>query len=255
LWQYGNYVVLVLIRDKVPANLMIAKNLCRLPNRKCGFVALGLCLVAWSISDATPILIDIGPSPNITTHVGTTFNDLNGTPLQGQTLSLDFLFTNGEFARLFSVTDSQFAVLITLNTTGSGMVGFPGGMGSLLDQTGSPFGTAEPLGSAVGSDGSMSVALVPLRSGQFSTPLDFFGVHTDLMLPTNLAMTVTGGEFQLVSAGANSHDVFGIGPGIPANIVPDSGSTLLLSTLMLLALLALRRRLSVLDCTLGRTCR
>jgi hypothetical protein len=47
----------------------------------------------------------------------------------------------------------------------------------------------------------------------------------------------------LVSAGANSHDVFGIGPGVPRDIVPDSGSTLLLCTLMLITLLGVRRRI------------
>ena len=218
-----------------------------LPNRKCGIVALILSLFGWSIAHATPISIDLGSSPNIATHVDTFFSDLNGTSLQGQTLSLDFLFANGKFARLFSVTDPSFAILITLNTSGSGVVGYLGGTGSLLDQNGAALGSPDLLGSASFDDGSMAVGLFPLLSGQFSTPLDFFGVHTDLLLPSNPSVTIIGGEFQLVSAGANSRDVFGIGPGVPRDIVPDSGSTLLLSTLMLITLLAIYRRVPTLQ--------
>jgi hypothetical protein len=221
---------------------MSTKNLCRLPEGKCGLMALCLCFVAWSASNATPISIDLGPSPNITTHRDTFFNDLNGTPLQSQTLSLNFLFADGKFARLFSVTDAHFAVLITLKTSGSG-VGFfqEGSTGFLLNQNGR-LGNPEMLGAANPTDDSMSASLFPLLSGQFSTPLDFFGVHTKLLLPSNPSLTVTGGEFQLVSFGAGSQDVFGIGPGVPRDIVPDSGSTLLLFGLTLLALPAIYRQ-------------
>jgi hypothetical protein len=219
---------------------MSTKNFWRVREGSCGVIAFCLCLVAWSASNATPISIDLGPSPHITTHVDTSFSDLNGTPLQGQSLSLDFLFANAKFVRLFSVTDPQFTVLITLNISGSGDVGVLSGTGFLLDQNGNALGSPEVLGSA-GSDGSISVGLLPLLSVQFSTPLDFFGVHTSLLLPSNSSLTVTGGEFQLVNAGGSQH-VFGIGPGVPRDIVPDSGSTLLLCGLTLLALPAIYRR-------------
>jgi hypothetical protein len=215
-----------------------------LSKRGCAGIAFCLCLVAWSAAKATPIAIDLGPSPNITSHVETMFSDLNGTQLRGQTLSLDFLFTNAKFVRLFTVTDPGFAILITLNTSGSGVVGFLDGTGYLLNQSGGALGMPQPLGSASGDDGSMSAGLFPLLSGQFSTPLDFFGVHTNLLLPTNSSITVTGGEFQLVSVGANKQDVFGIGPGVPRNIVPDSGSTLLLLSVIFLALPTLGKRVS-----------
>jgi len=113
--------------------------------------------------------------------------------------------------------------------------------GFLLNQNGR-LGNPEMLGAANPTDDSMSASLFPLLSGQFSTPLDFFGVHTKLLLPSNPSLTVTGGEFQLVSFGAGSQDVFGIGPGVPRDIVPDSGSTLLLFGLTLLALPAIYRQ-------------
>jgi hypothetical protein len=231
-------------------NIMSTKNLCRLLPRSIGLLTFCLSTLAWSVAEGTPILIDVGSAPNITTHVSATFNDLNGTALQGQTLSLDFLFANGHFARLFSVTNPQFGILITLNISGSGDVGFLDGTGFLLDQNGNALGAPEALGSISGPD-SLTVGLFPLRSGQFSTPLDFYGVHTDLLLP-NSPFTITGGEFQLVSAGAGSRDVFGIGPGVPTDIVPDSGSTLILFSLVLLGLIAGRGQISMFYCTLAK---
>jgi hypothetical protein len=172
------------------------------------------------------------------------FGDLNGTQLLGQTLSLDFNFANGKFARLFSVTNPAFGILITLNISSSGAVGSLDGTGTLLDSSGHTLGSPEALGSASG-DGFIAVAMFPLLSGDFSTPLDFFGVHTNLTLPDVSSVMVTGGEFQLVSAGAGSRDVFGIGPGVPRDIVPESGSTLLFFSLILLVLPAIYRRISL----------
>ena len=201
-----------------------------------------LCFLAGSGAKANQISIDLGSSPQITTQAGSAFSDLNGTQLLGQTLSLDFTFANGKFARLFSVTNPAFEIAITLFTNGSGTVGFPDATGSLLDQNGNALGTPQMFGSAAGN-GSMIVLMQPLLSGQFSTPLDFFGVHTDLTLPDVSSVMVTGGQFQLVSAGAGSRDVFGIGPGVPRDIVPESGSTLLFFGLMLCLLPAIHRRI------------
>jgi hypothetical protein len=221
-------------------------NRSRLSKGTAGVVALSLGLLAWSSAKAMPISIDLGSSPNITSYVGTTFSDLNGTQLQGQTLSLDFNFANGKFARLFSITNPTFELAITLQTSGSGVVGFLDGTGSLLDRSGQMLGSPVNLGSASGSDGSMIVLMFPLLSGQFSTPLDFFGVHTNLTLPNASSIMVTGGKFELISGTANSRDVFGIGPGVPRDIVPESGSTLMFFSLMLLILPAIYRRASLL---------
>jgi hypothetical protein len=207
-------------------------------------MVLSLCLVASSAAKATPIAIDVGSSPNITSHVATMFSDLNGTQLQGQTLSLDFNFASGKFARLFSVTDQTFEIAITLNTNDSGLVGFLDGTGSLLDQNGNALGTPQTLFSAAGDNGSMIVAMFPLLFGQYSRPLDFFGMHADLTLPDVSSVMITGGEFQLISGTANPSDVFGIGPGVPRDIVPESGGTLLLLGLVLPLLAAICRRSS-----------
>ncbi len=54
-------------------------------------------------------------------------------------------------------------------------------------------------------------------------PLDFYDVHLDLTFPTNPGV-VTEGQFRLLS----NTGPFGIGPGLPADIVPDTGSTAIL---------------------------
>ena len=66
----------------------------------------------------------------------------------------------------------------------------------------------------------MSVDLIPT----VGRPFDFYGVHLDLTFPTNSTVDVTGGQFRLLS----NTGPFGIGPGLPADIVPDTGSTAIL---------------------------
>jgi hypothetical protein len=192
-----------------------------------GIVAAAFLACA-TTSNATAIAIDLGPPPKITQQAQGLFNDLNGTALAGQTLSLDFIFTNGNFARLFTVTTDTFASRITLQTNGIGVVGFLSGTGYLLDQQGNPLTPPTDLGSASGSDGSLDAGLFPLLSGALAKPLDFFGVHYDLTLPTNLIVSLTSGQFELVAAGASKSDRFGIGPGVPSDIIPEFGGTILL---------------------------
>ena len=62
----------------------------------------------------------------------------------------------------------------------------------------------------------MSVGLLPT----VGRPLDFYDVHFELTFPTNPAV-VTGGQFRLLS----NTGPLGIGPRLPADIVPDTGST------------------------------
>jgi len=189
---------------------------------------------------ATSIGIDLGTPPKLTSQVDSSFQALNSVSLSGQTLSLDFMFTNSEFARLFTVTDSLFTARLTLQTNGLGLVGFLDGTGELLDQQGNPIQPAQALGSASGHHGSMHVELFPLLSGQLQKPLDFFGVHYDLTLPDVPAVTISGADFQLVAAGVNQEDRFGIGPGVPLDIVPEGSATLFLFSIGLIVVVLAR---------------
>jgi hypothetical protein len=185
---------------------------------------------------AMSVQINLGPTGVLTganpESSAIPFNGLNGTPLVGSvSISVDFLFTNNEFVRLFTATQPLFDASIDIQTNGSGLLGFLSGTGHLIDAHGNAIPGFDITGSASGDDASLSIALFPLlkdKNGtpndQLQRPLDFSGVHFDFTFPNNPSVTVTGGEFEL--AGNGTFTPFGIGPGIPADIVPDSGSTI-----------------------------
>jgi len=194
-----------------------------------------LLLAVWSQvsvphAKATTIDLDLGPPPHVTSKVTNSFAALNGTALQGQTLSLDFTFSNGEFVRLFTVTSNPFVALLKLQTNSSGMVDSLSGTGFLVDQQGNPLQPPQQLGSASGNNGLLAAGLFPLLPGDLQRPLDFFGIHFDLTFPMAPSISITGEEFLFES---DSNAPFGVGPGIPADIVPDKGFTLLLLSLAL----------------------
>jgi len=198
-----------------------------------------MIMLSWSgQAKAIPIWIDLGPSPSLTSHTSAPFDGLDGISLAGQTLSINVRFTNNEFARLFTVTSRSFISLLTVQTNRSGRVGFLDGTGFLLDQQGNALTAPEDLGRASDNHGSMHVGLFPFSSGELNTPVDFFGIHFDLILPDHPWVTITGGDFGLIS---DPGHVFGIGPGVPPDIVPDAGSTLLLLGISVTGLVAIKR--------------
>jgi len=181
----------------------------------CLFVAVALLTLAGSeAARGVTIPINLGPPGTLATDTTISFSDLNGTGLVGQNLSVDFVFTSSEFVRLFTVT-TDFSVFMTLQTSSSSFVGFLSGTGYLKDSLGNALELPETLG-ASSLNGSMSVGLLPT----VGRPLDFYDVHFELTFPTNPAV-VTGGQFRLLS----NTGPLGIGPRLPADIVPDTGST------------------------------
>lgn len=180
---------------------------------------------------ATTIDLDLGTPPHVTCNVANSFDGLNGIGLHGQTLSLDFRFSHGEFVRLFTVTSNPFVALLKLQTNSPGTLDFLHGTGFLVDRHGNPLDQPLQLGSAAGSNGSLAAGLFPLLSGDLPRPLDFFGIHLDLKLPPARSISITGEEFLFMS---DRNAPFGVGPGVPTDIVPDPGSTLFLLSLALL---------------------
>jgi hypothetical protein len=195
---------------------------------------------------ATSIEIDLGSPPKVTSHVSVPFDALDNTALGGQTISIDLAMSNSEFVRLFTVTSSLFNVSITLQTNGTNSHHFSQGTGFLVDSQGMAIPGFGVTGRAAGDD-LLTIGLFPLLKDKNGTPnndlprpLDFFGVHFDLTFPDthNPSIHVTGGEFGLFS---NPGEKFGLGPGVPHDIVPDSGSTLLLFSVAVFGLLGLRQ--------------
>lgn len=197
--------------------------------------AIALAVLADSQAvQAVPIQIDLGAPGTYSLDTTVPFNNLNGTALLGQSLSVDFVFANSQFVRLFTVTTS-FSVLVALQTDGSGLVGFLTGTGYLTDSFGNALEPPEILGSASSDDGRMFAGSYP----QVNRPIDFYGVRFDLIFPTNPTVAVTGGQFRLLS----DSEPFGIGPGLPTDIVPDSGSTAALLGLGFLGIILFAHRL------------
>jgi hypothetical protein len=164
------------------------------------------------------IQINVGAPGTLSSNTIIPFSDLNQTALLGQSSSVDFRFANSEFVRLFTVT-TGFSVSMTLQTSSSSLVGFLQGTGYLTDSLGNALEPPQTLGRASSDDGLISVDLL----SQVSRPIDFYGVHYDLTFPTNPAV-ITGGQLRLLS----ETGPFGLGPGLPPDIVPDTGSTAIL---------------------------
>lgn len=210
----------------------------------------GIALFAPASARAVNIGIDLGPSRVVTGPNPTTgkiaFTGLNNTVVNGS-ISVDFLFTNNEFVRIFTLTQSSFAASVTLQTSGSGFLGFLDGTGYLIDSQGNAIPGFGVTGGGSG-DGSLGLDLDPLLkddsgtpNDQLPRPLDFYGVHLTLTFPVNPSVYVTGGQFSLGATGGFSP--FAIGPGsIPTDIaaVPDVGNTAVLLGFALITLTAMK---------------
>ena len=92
-----------------------------------------------------------------------------------------------------------------------------------------PLQTPQQLGIASIDNGVMFAGLSPLQAAGLNRPLDFFGIHFDLTLPDNPSVAITPGSlFDIAFADNNPSARFGIGPGIPIDIVPEGTTTLFL---------------------------
>ena len=93
-----------------------------------------------------------------------------------------------------------------------------------LMRTATPFPDIRVTGSASGNDGTLSIGFFPLfkdKTGApldwLQRPLDFYGIHYDFTFPNSSLNAVIGGHFQLAGNGKQ----FGIGPNVPADIIPS----------------------------------
>ena len=176
---------------------------------------------------ATTIGIELGSSQVFTGETSRIpFQELNRTSITGS-VSLDFIFKNGKFVRLYKGSSTAFNALIELQTTGSGLLGFLNGTGYLIDAHGKAIPGYTVTGSASGNDGTLGIGFFPLlrdKTGApfvwLQRPIDFYGVHYEFTLPSSSLNAVVGGHFFLVGNGKP----YGIGPGpsLPADILPAS---------------------------------
>jgi hypothetical protein len=200
-------------------------------------LAAVILIVHTGALNATSIPINLGPT-RATSSFGTLFNELNGVPLNGQSLSLNFVFTDN-FVRLlppgsFPHTGEDFDIALILDTNVRGLPGFASGRGFIFDQAGNPLQPAERLGSAASSGGTIVLGLFPLRDGA-RPDADFSGFYVNITLPDNPGFEITDEHLQLfgghIHGFPSNEGQFGIGPHIA-----DSSSTLSLFAFALLAL-------------------
>ena len=194
------------------------------------------CSISWVPAHATTITIDLGPPGRVTGEKIVSFSELNDLPLSGQTLSLDLVFSDNGFVRLFKSTSSTFLFLPLLDVFGAGTINNPTGNGYLFDQAGNPISSVTSFGGSVTTDpGGEALRLALggffplLADGAF--PPDIYGAHLDITLPNDSTFDVIGGEIGLFpNASQPWHNHFQIGD------VPDSAGTLLLGFVALVLL-------------------
>ena len=115
------------------------------------FATLG-CSISWAPTYATTIAIDLGPPGRVTGEKIVSFSDLNDLQLNGQTLSLDLVFSGNSFVRLFKSTNSTFLLIPMLDVFGAGTINNPTGSGYLFDKIGNRISSVTSFGGSVTTD-------------------------------------------------------------------------------------------------------
>lgn len=195
-----------------------------------------LILCASAHADTTIPIYLTSPGDILDSTPQVNFSDLDGIPVDGD-VSVDFIFSQGEFARVFSETGWNFECGVVLQTSGNGFVGFLNGTGYLIDKDGNPIPGYGVTGGASSYTGWMAIGLFPLAadaSGSPDTdltkPFDFYGVHFDIKMPADDPLMITDGQFFITS-----YSPWGIGPGIPDDIPEPNTMVIALCGLALLS--------------------
>jgi len=213
------------------------------PFRSVGPIVLA-CFVTFATAataHATTILIDLGPSSRFLPpgDFDLPFVGLNGTPLAGQPLSLDFVFADSKWitAGANSPSNDLHGVLLLMQTNN---IGLPlplslAGTGSFLDEHGNSInGTMNLCCPGGTTTGAMTAALYSGAAMSQSNPLvgpfSYYGVHYDFTLPSGSGTTITSGNLRVV---------YGESLGDP---VPDNSSSLALLAMGSCAVVLLRLR-------------
>jgi hypothetical protein len=154
---------------------------------------------------AATIVVDPGPIGPAPPELDIQFDDLDGTPVNGQSLSLDFMFADGTW--IFTTSDSH-GVLLLLQTSNVGPfidTGLPG-TGYFLDEAGASLNGMMALFYPSGSNngGLLAASLYSGASLNQPNPIDgpfrYFGIHYDFTLPVMAGIQVTGAKLRIVRA-------------------------------------------------------
>lgn len=187
---------------------------CALSYRVKNLVLLVALASAVSVAHGTTITVDLGRPSRVTGEKTVSVDGLNTLVLAEQTLSLDYVFTEGTFIRLpvvkkTGVTGTGFSFQPTLTLFGSGAVKGAIGTGYVFDGAHNRIGEVQSFNGAsvVTNPGGESIQfsvgnVSPLlnRPGMTS-PIDIHGAHFELMLPNAPGFRVTGAQLNLSANG------------------------------------------------------
>jgi len=170
-----------------------------------------------------PIQIDLGPS-GVNFGVQQVSFPAPDVQFQGQSIALDFTFQNAEFIRLFTQTTSfDIDLFLRINNAPSPQAFV--GTEYLTDKLGAALGPPVNVSAFPVTNGANQVVgtdffAIPLITTV--APVDIYGIHLDLTLPDSLGFGFGNGTFGAITLDGN---IFGVGPNVPANVIPDTGGT------------------------------
>ena len=137
----------------------------------------------------------------------------------GQTITINLTFADDEFIRLYTEDAKggfwgvglEFPNIPQSFQTLDGTMTLAGGIGSL------------PMSVSISGNLVMGSELPANQLG--SLPVDITGISLDLTLPVGTGGFTMGQGLFTFGVLASGVKVFGVGPGIPTDFVPDSGSS------------------------------
>ena len=193
---------------------------------------------AFAVPTPIPIQVDLGPSGVVVAPQVVSF-PAPDVQFQGQNIAIDFTFQNSEFIRRFTQTKLfDIDVLLGINNAPSPQVFV--GTGYVSDTLDTALGPPASLQAFPVTNGANQIVgtdffFTPLISNV--APVDIFHIHLNLTLPDSSNFGFANDTFSATTVDGN---IFGIGPGVPVDIVPDAGSTLLLLGISLMGLMEAR---------------
>ena len=182
-------------------------------------------------ASALAIPVDLGPSDVV---AGNRIVSFPGPTVhfEGQNLALDFTFQDPQFIRLFTDT-SSFLIDVFLGINSAPLSTTLSGTGYLTDQHGAALGPpvalqTNPVTDNFNETGVDLVLIPPINN--LARPIDVYDFHFDLTLPNSptFGFGLDNDTSDAIIFGGN---IFGAGPDIPADVIPETGETIALLAL------------------------